>query len=309
MQNKTFRSHQIKAEDNGVVETIVAVMGNCDAGGDIIHPGAFTKTLAERGGKIRVLDNHRTNSVLAAIGKPIAMRELSRAELPAELLAQYPQATGGLYAKTQFLLDTPEGLGAFNRIKSGAVDEWSIGYDALDSDYGQQVVDGENRTVRNLRTLKLYEYSPVLWGMNPATATLSAKAESKPYGAFVADGGKWCVYKVDTEGNQVGESLGCHATEDLAHDQIAAIYANEKSDNKAGRVLSATNFQRVRDAMRLLHQALIDAGMEYEPEDEEEVEPDDTLGCAAGPREDEEKHAPTAEAVKLLLDIEDILTQ
>ncbi len=29
--------------------------------------------------------------------------------------------------------------------------------------------------MRNLRTIKLYEYSPVLWGMNPATMTVSAK--------------------------------------------------------------------------------------------------------------------------------------
>ena len=173
MEHKQFPAIVLSTdEDQGIVEHIVAVMGVIDLGDDRIHNGAFTKTLAERGGKVRVLDQHKTDSVLRILGKPLEMRELRRDELPPVLLAQYPEATGALWCKTQFLMNTPEGSGAFERIKAGALEEWSFGYDALDKDY-ENVSEG--RSVRNLRTLKLFEYSPVIWGMNPATMTLGAK--------------------------------------------------------------------------------------------------------------------------------------
>jgi len=162
----------------GVVEQVVAVFGNVDLGGDRIWPGAFAKTIQERGLKIRVLDQHQTDSIMRVIGKPLAIREIGRAELPTELLQEYPTATGGLLTKTQYLLDTPEGLGAFARISSGAVDEASIGFDALDTDYTSENIGGKQVAVRNLRTLRLWEYSPVIWGMNSATMVLSAKGDS-----------------------------------------------------------------------------------------------------------------------------------
>lgn len=164
-------------EEQGIVEHIVAVMGNVDLGGDIIHPGAFTKTISERLGRIRVLDNHNTRSVMSAVGKPISMREVSRNDLPERIRKEFPDATGALKAVTQFLLNTPEGRGVFERLKSGAVDEWSIGYEPLDIDFSsREMPNGDEMTVRNLRTVKLYEYSPVLFAMNPATTTESVKA-------------------------------------------------------------------------------------------------------------------------------------
>ncbi len=236
MEKKAFHSFAVKANDQGVVEAIVAVMGNVDDGNDVIHPGAFTKTVIERTGKIRVLDAHRTDSTARLIAKPLEIRELSRTELPPELLTQYPAATGALWAKIQFLLDTPEGDGAFKRIKAGVLDEWSIGYDALDTDYSKAVRDGKEITIRNLRTCKLYEFSPVLWGMNSATSTLSAKCkkpdEAKPYRAIEEDG-EWRVYKLDADGNPTGDPLGKHPTEEEAQAQVRALYANEGKPKKA----------------------------------------------------------------------------
>jgi phage head maturation protease len=233
MERKTFQTINTKVDtDQGIVEHIVAVMGNVDFGGDVIHPGAFVKSISERGGKVKVLDHHNTDSIMRVIGKPIGLRELGRSELPPDLLMRYPEATGALMATTQYLMNTPEGKGSFERIKTGTVDEYSIGYDALDVDYSKAIVDGKAATVRNLRTIKLYEYSPVLWGMNPATSTLSAKAdkpsEGKPYGVFM-NGEQHCVYKIDADGERTGESLGCHGTEDEAMAQMRAIMANEKA--------------------------------------------------------------------------------
>lgn len=252
MEKKAFHSFAVKANDQGIVEAIVAVMGNVDDGNDIIHPGAFTKTVVERAGKIRILDAHRTDSTARLIAKPLEIRELSRGELPPELLAQYPQATGALWAKTQFLLDTPEGDGAFKRIKAGVLDEWSIGYDALDTDYSKAVKDGKEITVRNLRTCKLYEFSPVLWAMNSATSTLSAKGkkpdEGKPYRAIEEDG-EWRVYKLDADGNPTGEPLGKHPTEEEAQAQVRALYANEGKPKKALSLGECMQQQQVEQNM------------------------------------------------------------
>jgi len=164
--------------DQGIVTAIFAVMGNVDSGGDMIHPGAFTKTFSERGGQIMVLDNHRIDSVMSILGKPLGLRELGRNSLPAPLIDAYPDANGAAEAEIQFLLDTPEGKGAFTRIKDGALSRWSFGYDTLDHDYSTvKQDDGVEQTVRNLRTLKLYELSPVLFAMNEATMTTDVKSD------------------------------------------------------------------------------------------------------------------------------------
>lgn len=176
-EHKSFPFIELKMdEDKGIVEHLIAIHGVLDHGNDISHPGSFAKTLAERGLKAKVLDKHRTDSVMAVVGKPLELREIGRDELPAEVLDEYPEATGAVKATTQFLIETPEGKGVFQRIKAGAVDEFSYGYDPITYDHEDVISKGgEAVTARNLREVKFYEYSPVIWGMNPATGTLSAK--------------------------------------------------------------------------------------------------------------------------------------
>lgn len=175
-EHKTLPLIVTKIEgDQGIVEHTVAVMGNVDLGGDRIHPGAFTKTITERMGRIRVLDTHNSGSVLNVVGKPLSLWEVGKEQLAPEVVRQFPDATGALMARTQFLMDTPEGAGVFARIKAGAVNEYSIGYDVLDVDYTEEEIEGKSQPVRNLHTIRLWEYSPVTFAMNPATSTVSAK--------------------------------------------------------------------------------------------------------------------------------------
>lgn len=235
MEYKTSSSFDLTTDPEGIVDTIFAVMGNIDKGGDILHPGSFTKTFAESGPQVKVLDLHQTDSINRVLGKPIELRELSRDELPASLIKRFPEATGGAQASIQFLMDTPEGEGAFKRIDSGAVDQWSFGYDALDKDFSQVKGDnGDSLTIRNLRTVRLYELSPVIYGMNPATTTVGTKTngqptEEKPWKVFKVDG-KYCVHKHNEAGEKVGKPLGCHGTEEEAGAQLRALYANEKTE-------------------------------------------------------------------------------
>lgn len=193
MEHKTVPAYLKHVDDElGIVESIFAVFGNLDEGKDILHPGSFKKTLSERGNKVKVLDQHNTDSISRVLGKPLDIREIGASDLPMELKADYPNATGGVWAKTQFFLDTPEGKGAFIRLKEGGIDEWSFGYDAVDVDYTPVEIDGEKYRARNLRQVKLFEYSPVLWGLNQATITLDAKeAEGgEDQGATGAEGQK-----------------------------------------------------------------------------------------------------------------------
>lgn len=202
-EHKTFNfpvlATKVIDEDKGIVEELVAVFGNIDYGKDRIFPGAFKKTINEGIPSLLVLDAHNTDSIFRTLGTCTALREVSRNELPPEVRSKFPDATGGLIATTQYLLETPEGKGAFARIKSGAIKQRSIGFEVQDQDFEQVKArkvetgfeldkSGEQMTIRNLRTIRLMEYSPVLWGMNAATATVSAKdKDGEPAASADAD--------------------------------------------------------------------------------------------------------------------------
>jgi phage head maturation protease len=260
MERKTFKATATKIADaaQGIVTAFFAVFGNVDLGNDRIHPGAFSKTFSERGLSVKVLDQHRTDTGMAAIGRPLELREVSQAELPPSLVAEYPDATGAAEATVQFLMDTPEGKGIFTRLAQGALDQWSFAYDPLDFDFSTEMVNGEEKTVRNLRTLRLFELSPVLFGMNPgmnpATATTSVKAdddqepEAKPWATFPIND-EFCVYRIDEQGERMGDSLGCHATDEAAQAQIRALYASENAGKAAKAENLSEHVERVRSAI------------------------------------------------------------
>lgn len=160
-----------KAIEGRAVTGIMAVHGHRDDGGDISHPGSFTKTIVEGQARVagqpryRYLWNH--NSDMFA-GPPIAvikaLREIGRDELPEQVLAWAPDATGGVEITREYL-DTPRGEEVFKGLLAGAVDEMSYGYDAVKWDMGE--LNGQPS--RNLREVRLWEGSDVLWGMNAAT--------------------------------------------------------------------------------------------------------------------------------------------
>ena len=54
MERKQSTGLIMEVDDQGVVEAIWSVFGVLDTGGDVVHPGSFTKTFVERGGKVKV---------------------------------------------------------------------------------------------------------------------------------------------------------------------------------------------------------------------------------------------------------------
>src|SRR5689334_16934155 len=90
--------------EKGIVEAIVNVYGILDLGDDVSVNGMCAKTISERGRDFKVLNSHNTGSALNAIGVCLAARELGREELPDKVLKKYPEATGGLWTQTQYLI-------------------------------------------------------------------------------------------------------------------------------------------------------------------------------------------------------------
>lgn len=153
-----------KAVDGRSVTGIFAVHGNIDSYADVSHPGSFAKTLAERTGRIKFLWNHDFYG-----GPPVALiksiREVTRDELPEKVLALAPNVSGGVEVTREYLKnDRAEAV--FEAVVSGAADEMSYGYDPVKMDFGE--VDSVK--VRNLREIRLWEVSDVIFGANPATA-------------------------------------------------------------------------------------------------------------------------------------------
>lgn len=178
MDYKSFPIEVTKVDaELGIITAIVAVMGNIDHGDDVIHSGAFTKTLNERGSKIKVLDNHNTHSTKDVIGKPISVREITKDYLPQTIKSKYPDATGGLETVTQFDMKDTEAAKIFNKLADGYITEWSIGFTIPKgkSTRTNKVIDGVNKVIRDIYEIILYEYSPVIWGMNEATMVVSSK--------------------------------------------------------------------------------------------------------------------------------------
>ena len=141
------------------VEGYAAAFGNVDLGQDLIHEGAFAKTLLERGNKVKFLWQHDQHEPL---GRPIEMHEDS----------------AGLFVKA-IISDTARGRDALALLRDEAISGLSIGYDAIPggTDYSKSD-DGE--TVRNLRELRLWEFSLVSMPMNEAATVTALKTEEGP---------------------------------------------------------------------------------------------------------------------------------
>lgn len=158
----------VKAVQDRTVAGIFSVFGNEDSVGDIVFPGAFSKTFQERARKTLFLWQHDFSS--PPIATIDAVKEVGREALPQEVLSAYPQATGGAEV-TRTYLDTPRGNEVLMAIRAGAPLQQSFGFDPIRYDFTESE---QKKQVRNLREVKLWEISDVLWGANDATRAQKA---------------------------------------------------------------------------------------------------------------------------------------
>jgi len=159
----------VKAIEGRSVTGIASVFGNVDEQADRIWPGAYQKTISERRTKFRHLWNHDFFS--PPIASIDGIKEVGREDLPPSVLSAAPEAMGGLQV-TRTYLATPRGDEVLQGIKAGAITEMSVGLDPVRFDFSEV----EGTRTRELRELRLYDTSDVLWGANDATAAMKSGA-------------------------------------------------------------------------------------------------------------------------------------
>ena len=191
MDGREFKSFPIiltkEIEDRTVVG-ITAVTGNIDSYYDIIHRGAFKKTIQENGARVRHLWQHDfSQPPIAAIKE---LREVGRDDLPAEIRRRFPDATGGLLVARRYL-ETTRGDEVLQGIAAGAINEMSIGFNPVKWDYEELDADGDQKRllVRNLREVRLWDTSDVNWGANPATTAWKSALPYQDTGVEAKDAG------------------------------------------------------------------------------------------------------------------------
>ncbi|WP_431881566.1 HK97 family phage prohead protease [Micromonospora chalcea] len=181
MRTKAFAAH-IKAAgeqdglEAGQFEAVVSVFGNVDHGGDVVLPGAFSRTLADwkaSGDPIPVIWSHQIGDPESHIGYVLDAVELLAGD---ERLPEKLRGNGGLWVRGQLDLDEPRAAKVHRLLKGRRVKQFSFSYDVADAAWGER--DGEK--VLELRDLDLFEVGPTLLGMNAATDLVAAKSDTCP---------------------------------------------------------------------------------------------------------------------------------
>lgn len=152
MDTKNFKLELKSIDEFGTFEGRLAVYNNVDEGGDVIEPGAFTKTLQEGGAMVPLLWHHDSASPIGT---------LSLTDSPTALLC-----------KGSLVLSVTKAREAYDLMKAGACKGLSIGY--------RTIKDRVADNVRRLKELRLYEGSIVTLSMNPEAQITSVKQHREP---------------------------------------------------------------------------------------------------------------------------------
>lgn len=151
-------------DGEGIVEQIVSVFGTVDSYGDVVVPGAFTKTLerwAAKGDPIPAIWAHDWMDPFAHIGEVLQAEETEK----------------GLQVTYRIDLDNPKGAQVFRLLKGRRVTQASFAFDVVDSGWKSYTDEktGAEYEVYELRELDILEVGPCLIGVNRDTELLTAK--------------------------------------------------------------------------------------------------------------------------------------
>jgi len=155
-------------------EGLASTFGNADMVGDVIEPGAFRKSVGERGASgIRLLWQHDTSQ-------------------PVGVLKQVRETEDGLFVEGE-LLDTNLGRDVAEILRKGAVDRMSIGFRSVRDRFDSK------KKVRILEEIDLREVSLVTFPANEKAKITSVKA-------VLADGGLPSQRDVERALHEIGFS-------------------------------------------------------------------------------------------------------
>ncbi len=151
---KTLRFDCKSLDASGVFTGYAARFNSADLGRDLIAPGAFAESIAQRGASgVRMLFQH---DPAEPIGTWLELREDTR----------------GLFVRGRLISEIARGREVLSLMRAGAIDGLSIGF---------RTVEGRTnpRTgIRRLSKIDLWEISIVTFPMHPGARVAAFKRES-----------------------------------------------------------------------------------------------------------------------------------
>jgi HK97 family phage prohead protease len=142
-------------EETGTVEAVFSVFNEIDSDNDVVLPKSIRSGYGDKG--VAMVWGHDWKNI---IGKGKIIQDDNKAVF-----------------KGSFNMNTNAGKEAYETVKAmGDLQQWSFGFEVLDSEVGLFSKDGgEEKEVRYLKDLKVWEVSPVMVGANQNTHTVAVK--------------------------------------------------------------------------------------------------------------------------------------
>lgn len=140
-----------EVSEDGSFTGIASVYGIEDLGGDVIDKGAFNKTIAENP-VVPILWQHKADEVIGE--------------------GRVREWQGKVYIDGQLDMDDPMAQKAYGKLKRKLVKGLSIGFNAIKSKWEEV----EQRSVRHITELKLWEVSVVTFPALPAAQVTRVKS-------------------------------------------------------------------------------------------------------------------------------------
>ena len=216
---KQFKNISLLTDEGekGSVKAVFSVFNEVDSDGDVVLPNSIKSGYGEKG--VAMVWGHDWKDVIG------------RGEIVEE--------EGQAVFKGQFIMDTQRGKDAYETVKAmGDLQQWSFGYEVLDSENGMFTKDGsEEVEVRYLKSLKVWEVSPVLVGANQNTHTLAVKEQK-------------------TEGKRFTEEI-----EEVRNTLKSVINRAQELTSlrlEKGKKLSEKSSTAIQDLVEDLHDAYVD---------------------------------------------------
>jgi HK97 family phage prohead protease len=262
LQYKNFALSDLKAAaEAGHFTGKASVYGVVDSYNDVVMPGAFTKSLASKGNRVKVLAQHCPEDV-------IGLATLT--DTPDALLV----SDGALELGLQSAQDM------YTRVKGGLIDGISIGYVCQNATF-------DKNGLRQLNEIDLWEVSLVTFPANPFATVTGIKSRARRLAALKA---------VDGMDASVADALSAIDAQiddlDTAFDDLLAMLGIADPDEdggktidgmlreiKAGRMISAANMDKLKSAITAL-QAVCDAAEASKNADTLKSENAETLALA-----------------------------
>lgn len=148
-----------KADDPNILVGYASTFGNVDLGGDVVVPGAFSKTLRN----------------VKANGIPLLVDHMPMAASVLGTIFDGKEDAKGLVIMAE-VSSAPSAQDHAVKIREGHLSKMSIGYETMDESFEDREVDGMSVRVRLLKEIKLWETSVVVFPMNPEATISSMKA-------------------------------------------------------------------------------------------------------------------------------------